>query len=717
MGIAGRIAGQRGWSGGAALAAAGVLAGCTAAPTSVGLEQSPLFGEIALLEDARDTDGGRLQSFMRHPDPDLRLRAATALGRMPYPEHGAELTETLLAGLADGDWRVRAGAAFALGLRGDPRAGDALLGLAVDRLGRDPLPAVRARAVEAASKLACPELRLELLRALRDESSLVRLEAAQGAHRWSREEPSAAAVDQKLLEHLTFEGERDVLWMTLFALQRRKAPEALDAFLTYADSRQPIERLWAVSGLAGLEPNERSLKALVMATRDPDWRVAYEATAALGAYPLDAAPGALVAAAEHRRAHVRRASWEALARRLARVADPAELEHTLAWRVAFDERSPLGDPSVGVRAAFSAALVLYERLSGATPTLAAIQERLAGAATSTEEWIATATALAQDLPGEGAPDPSIEESLLLLARQPDVRIAGAALEGLGQLSSERARACLHQALAHEDNGRRLAAVLALREMPDASDVEPLGAAWRTSTGDVSAEVRFNALRNLGALGGALGDAPGGERARALVLEGLEDRDPFVRRVAREVLEQHWPEAAAAAEAPRAPEPSGASPWPGQDPPVYRRNPRVRIATSRGDLVFELFPREAPVHVHNFLTLAERGHYDGTIFHRVVPDFVIQGGDYRGDGNGGTTFRGADALRHEIGPRKYVRGSLGMPRNEDLDSGGSQFFVTHRPTPHLDGRYTIFGELRTGFEVLDAIEVGDRIEVVQRINVR
>ena len=134
---------------------------------------------------------------------------------------------------------------------------------------------------------------------------------------------------------------------------------------------------------------------------------------------------------------------------------------------------------------------------------------------------------------------------------------------------------------------------------------------------------------------------------------------------------------------------------------------VEVSTSRGALVFELFPAEAPVHVPNFLELARRGEYDGRIFHRVVPDFVIQGGDYRGDGNGSRPWQGS-ALRHELGPRDFVRGSLGMPRNDDVDSGGCQFFVTHRPTPHLDGRYTVFGELRAGGAALDAIEVGDRI---------
>jgi cyclophilin family peptidyl-prolyl cis-trans isomerase len=151
------------------------------------------------------------------------------------------------------------------------------------------------------------------------------------------------------------------------------------------------------------------------------------------------------------------------------------------------------------------------------------------------------------------------------------------------------------------------------------------------------------------------------------------------------------------------------------PTPLNANPQVEVRTTKGTLRFELFADEAPLHVHNFLEQALRDRYDGTLWHRVVPDFVIQGGDSRGDGNGGGTWRGAaDSLRHEISPRKYVRGSLGMPRNEDPESGGSQLFVTHRATPHLDGRYTIFGELRAGFDVLDEIEVGDRIVDVLRI---
>ena len=151
--------------------------------------------------------------------------------------------------------------------------------------------------------------------------------------------------------------------------------------------------------------------------------------------------------------------------------------------------------------------------------------------------------------------------------------------------------------------------------------------------------------------------------------------------------------------------------------------KATLKTNRGDIVINLFPNHAPETVDNFVGLAEgtkdynagNGRsgpfYDGLGFHRVVPDFVVQGGDPRGDGNGGTTWRGTP-LRREFTPRKFVRGSLGMPRNDDPDSGGSQIFVTHRETPHLDGRYTLFGELREGLEVLDLLEVGDTIQTVR-----
>ena len=130
---------------------------------------------------------------------------------------------------------------------------------------------------------------------------------------------------------------------------------------------------------------------------------------------------------------------------------------------------------------------------------------------------------------------------------------------------------------------------------------------------------------------------------------------------------------------------------------------ARIETERGAVELLLFPDEAPITVHNFVTLARRHYFDGQRFHRVVPNFVVQAGDPRGDGNGGPGY----AIRDELNPRRYLRGTLGMALSGP-NTGGSQFFVTHAPQPHLDGGYTVFGQLVTGGDVLDRIVQGDRI---------
>jgi cyclophilin family peptidyl-prolyl cis-trans isomerase len=135
-----------------------------------------------------------------------------------------------------------------------------------------------------------------------------------------------------------------------------------------------------------------------------------------------------------------------------------------------------------------------------------------------------------------------------------------------------------------------------------------------------------------------------------------------------------------------------------------RPPVARIETERGVIELLLFPADAPITVHNFVTLARRHYFDGQRFHRVVPNFVIQAGDPRGDGNGGPGY----AIRDELNPHRYLRGTLGMALSGP-NSGGSQFFVTHAPQPHLDGGYTVFGQLRAGGEVIDRIVQGDRID--------
>ena len=132
----------------------------------------------------------------------------------------------------------------------------------------------------------------------------------------------------------------------------------------------------------------------------------------------------------------------------------------------------------------------------------------------------------------------------------------------------------------------------------------------------------------------------------------------------------------------------------------------------GEIRIEFFPVDAPKTVENFVTLAKKGFYDGLAFHRVVPGFVAQGGDPKGDGTGGPGYK----IKAEFNKQKHLRGSLAMARAADPDSAGSQFYITFGPQPSLDGQYTVFGRVVSGMEHVDKIKVGDKMKSVKVIEV-
>ena len=131
-----------------------------------------------------------------------------------------------------------------------------------------------------------------------------------------------------------------------------------------------------------------------------------------------------------------------------------------------------------------------------------------------------------------------------------------------------------------------------------------------------------------------------------------------------------------------------------------------VTTTKGAFTIQLLPDEAPMTVDNFIRLANRNYFNGITVHRVVPNFVIQDGDPRGDGNGGPGYQ----IRCEINQSPYGRGAVGMALS-GKDTGGSQWFVTHAPQPHLDGGYTVFGKVISGMEVVDSIARGDVIQSI------
>ena len=126
-----------------------------------------------------------------------------------------------------------------------------------------------------------------------------------------------------------------------------------------------------------------------------------------------------------------------------------------------------------------------------------------------------------------------------------------------------------------------------------------------------------------------------------------------------------------------------------------------------EIRMEFYAGDAPQTVENFVTLAKKGFYDNLTFHRVVPDFVVQGGCPKGDGTGGP----GHTVKAEFNKQKHVRGSVAMARSQHPDSAGSQFYITYGATPHLDGSYTVFGHVVSGMEHVDRIKQGDRMKTV------
>ena len=149
------------------------------------------------------------------------------------------------------------------------------------------------------------------------------------------------------------------------------------------------------------------------------------------------------------------------------------------------------------------------------------------------------------------------------------------------------------------------------------------------------------------------------------------------------------------------------------PPPMAIDPNKKYSatfeTSKGNIVVDLFPKEAPKTVNNFVFLAREGFYDGTVFHRVIPNFMIQGGDPTGTGRGGPGYKFEDETKGN--PHKHKVGSLSMA-NAGPNTNGSQFFITHVATDWLNGKHTVFGEVRSGQDVVNAVKQGDTLKSVK-----
>ncbi len=645
------------------------------------------LARVLELEDSRSIGVGEMDRLLADSDRGVRRRACLAAGRIGDPL----LVPSLVGRLSDVEPEIRQMAAFALGLIGDKSAAPPLL-KALD----DPEMVVRLRAAEALGRVGDAAVAARLAQkvvAMAPQgvpNVAVRGDDPGGAtDAWAELRFTLVALarlkdETAATSALLYSGQsRFDWWAATWVAMRLEKPSLRPVLETGAASADGLSRAYAARGLAALkDPSVFDL--LLKLTRDRESRVVVAALRALGTLGDARAVAVLVPfLSGNDTLH----AWEALRALAALPADPAVkgrvvplLVHEEPW----------------IRAAALRVLARLDReelafvLSGQDP----------------EPSPLVRASLAEGL-GEAGDEPA-QRMLFAMLNDPAPGVRSAVLAALGRARGKDAADTLRKALTDPDDGIRSTAIDSLSELKLAS-VEDAAQVYRSSLPaqggtDDHLDSRRSAI-------GAAAVLAGEDAARKLLRDAATgDPSRIVRVAAAKAL------SAQKVDAPNpGPEPAVRpfadyaefmvpyDPRPGVT--VY--GPRVVIHTVRGVIEMQLDIVDAPLATDSFVNLARRGYFDGLTFHRVVPGFVAQGGDPRGDGTGGPGY----TLRCEYGEKAYGRGVVGMALS-GKDTGGSQFFITLDPAPHLDGNYAVLGWVTSGMEIADALRPGDVMERVE-----
>jgi cyclophilin family peptidyl-prolyl cis-trans isomerase/HEAT repeat protein len=677
------------------------------------LTHQPIQVTIMQAEDERRWSD-ELMQLLANQFPVNRKRAALAAGRIGDERAVKSLTYVLER---DTDASVRAMAAFALGEIEAESGANALI--AVLKNTSAPVE-IRARSIEALGKIAAAlpreqearqrelgtaildALKFELGRPTKDTSvALLGLTAALRSR-----PPDAGPTIAKFLSSSNPRVRADAA----NALARLRLKDGLEQLRKLASDIDPIVRANALRVL-GLSEDKQSYETLMAhATGDKDSRVRVNAIRALASLKDPRAAEPLL-----RRGQSISEQNEILeiATTLGRLLAQKDDQAAVTWLRKLNESLNHTAPEVDLAFVRIAPATYLAGFGTGDQAKRKVQE------TILLNWRA-ASGIANGL-GEVAALPAsvAHKSELastaqnLLRAMLDYRNSGLNINTLVAVHSEYAIPDVLRALAafkpqdlasvaraqlnESDVIIRSTAADILGDLPPSDEnTRALVAAWPQAANDTLNDA---ALSILDALGKQKSTA-----ANIQIKEALKSGDHLVRRRAVAILKAN-----------------GAGDFSSQIGTVHTRNTaadynralgrvgknvRAVVTTSKGSFTIELLPEAAPLTVDNFVQLAQRDYYRNVTIHRVVPNFVIQDGDPRGDGNGGPGY----TIRCEINQVPYDRAAVGMALS-GKDTGGSQWFVTHSPQPHLDGGYTVFGRVVTGMDVVDKIVRGDVIQSV------
>ena len=610
-----------------------------------------------------------------------RRRAALAIGRVGLPEGVPGLQQALM----DPEVEVRQMAAFALGLIGDASARPALLNAL-----KDSEPIVQGRAAEALGTIG-------------DKSDAAAVTAMVYGL------VQAGALNDIGADDLTYplSPPADAVRLGLYALVRLGSFDGIAQSVLAGGNGAPVSTWWPVAFALGRAGDARATPALITLLSTPGRFTAAFAARGLGALKAQNAASALrdiVTARQRDPAIVIEA-----VRALAAMRDPAS--RTVFEKILAEGES---DPTLRLEAATALATLhsaesldfIIDLMSDPAPLIRGAAIR-ALAATDSETFLTTLSGMDPDrdwtvrvAQAEALgmlPAAQGETRLVSMLQDRDQRVVPAVLKALIAGKAPDAERILVERLKADDFVVRATAAAGLAEIKATGATRALYDAYQATTGDSTYVPRAAILTALNTLDPA--------SARPMLEQALQDRDWAVRVKAAMLLRDQGVTDTAAKMRPAPQRPMDDATRQSLLAPQF--SPHVFIQTDRGAIELELAIADAPVTVTNFVELARKGFFNGIAIHRVVPDFVVQDGDPRGDGEGGPGY----TIRDELNEMPYVRGTVGMALDWK-DTGGSQFFITHSPQPHLDARYTVFGHVVNGIEVVDRIQPWDVIRRVQ-----
>jgi len=621
-----------------------------------------------------------LLRLLNDDEARTRRRAALALGRVGL----AEAVPPLQQALGDAEFEVRQMVAFALGLIGDASARPALLNAL-----KDSEPIVQGRAAEALGTIG-------------DRSDAPAIAAM--VKTWVQ----SGALNTVAPDDLTWPLAPPVeaVRLGLYALVRLGSYEGIATSVVNANGA-PVSAWWPVAFALGRSGDARAVPALTVLLATPGRFTAAFAARGLGALKAQNAATALrdIVDKRQRDPAVVIEAMRALAamgdmpsrRVLERVVAESETDSTLRLEAAnalAGLHAPesldfiidlMSDPAPSIRGAAIRALAAIDSETFLTTLSGMDPDR---------DWTvrtAQADALAL-LPGAQG-----QARLVAMLQDRDQRVIPAVLRALVAAKAPDAERVLTAQLKADDFVVRVAAANGLASLKAKSAIPALVNAYQAAAGDTTYVARGAMLDAVNTIDPAA--------ARALLQVALQDKDWAVRVKAAMLFRDQGITDNASAIRPAPVRPMDEATRQTLVAPQF--SPHAFIQLDRGTIELELAITDAPLTVANFIELARKDFFNGIAIHRVVPDFVIQDGDPRGDGEGGPGY----TIRDELNQLPYLRGTVGMALDWK-DTGGSQFFITHSPQPHLDARYTTFGRVVNGIELVDRIQPGDVIRRVQ-----